>query len=426
MTTLIRHDRAQAAAQFHAVRARTLQLVEGLTAEDMLLQSMPDASPTKWHLAHTAWFFETFVLGPHRRGYRPFNEAFSVLYNSYYQAVGPQWARQQRGLISRPGLDVILAYRGAVDEAVVALIAAASTSLWETIAPVIELGLNHEEQHQELILTDVKHAFSLNPFSPAALAGTGPQLSGKQAYAQTWIDGPAGLIDIGALDQDFAFDNERPRHSVHLRPYALAGRPVSNAEYLSFIEDGGYATPSLWLAEGWDRIQSEGWSAPLYWRLSDHGWTEFTLYGLAPLDLARAATHLSAFEAAAFAAWAGARLPTEAEWEAAAMAQPEGGGAADQSRDPLSAHPPAMSNPELAHWHDAAWQWTQSAYSPYPGFFPAAGALGEYNGKFMINQLVLRGGSCATPPGHARGTYRNFFPAHARWQFSGLRLAKDL
>lgn len=415
--------RARAVERFRQVRADTLRLITDLTPEDMTIQSMPDASPVKWHLAHSTWFFETFVLKPNLTGYASKDESFAVLFNSYYQTVGPQWARPLRGQLSRPSVAEVLAYRAHVEAAMDRLFGQAPDDAWPTLSPLIELGLHHEQQHQELLCTDIKHAFSSNPLFPAAMAGRIPPIKAEAAPI-AWAPGPEGLVTIGSDAAGFAFDNERPQHQTFLRPYALADRLVTNGEFLAFIEDGGYRTPALWLAEGWDRVNAEAWDRPLNWVRDDDGWHEFTLHGLIALDLARPVVHLSAFEAAAFAAWAGARLPTEAEWEAAARGHFSGEGAW-LFTGPI--HPRAApTGAGLKQMAGDVWEWTQSAYSPYPGFRPEAGALGEYNGKFMINQLVLRGGSCATPAGHCRPTYRNFFPAHARWQFSGVRLAKDL
>lgn len=378
------------AERFPSIRGATERLADGLSAEDCALQSMPDASPVKWHFAHTTWFFETFLLERHAAAHRPFNPAFRFLFNSYYNGVGEQFARPQRGMLSRPGLDEVLRYRAHVDARVRALLA--GRTLPVEALDLVELGLHHEQQHQELILADVKHLLSLNPLAPACRVGA----RSRAAHAPlTWSAHPGGEAQIGHDGNGFSFDNELPRHRVLLAPFELASRPATHDEYLAFIEDGGYRRPELWLSEGWATLQAQRWEAPLYWRRREGGWMEFTLHGLQPVDPHAAVAHLSHFEADAFARWSGARLPTEFELEAA------GGAFAD------------------------VWQWTSSSYGPYPGYRPAPGAVGEYNGKFMSNQYVLRGGSCATPPGHLRASYRNFFPSAARWQFSGVRLARD-
>jgi ergothioneine biosynthesis protein EgtB len=385
---LVQGELADAAPR---IRKASLALAQDLSAEDCALQSMPDASPVKWHLAHTTWFFETFVLERFAAGYRAFHPDFRYLFNSYYNAVGEQFPRPQRGLVSRPGLDEVRRYRHAVDASLAGLLA--GRTLPDEALGLVELGLQHEQQHQELILTDLKHLFSLNPLEPAygALA---PQPEARPG-ALAWRAVAECAAEFGDDGTGFSFDNERPRHRQLLAPFEIASRPASNAEFLAFIEDGGYRRPELWLSEGWATVSAQGWQAPLYWRRREGAWGEFTLRGLQPLDPDRPVSHLSHFEADAYARWAGARLPTEYEWEHA------------------------------AEDHGAVWEWTSSSYGPYPGYRPAAGAVGEYNGKFMSNQYVLRGGSCATPPGHARRSYRNFFPSAARWQFSGVRLARD-
>jgi ergothioneine biosynthesis protein EgtB len=400
--------RASLAAQCRAVRGHTLALAAPLSPEDMGLQSMPDASPAKWHLAHTTWFFETVVLLPHAPGHQPVDARWMRLFNSYYEALGPRHPRPQRGLLSRPSVDEVLAYRAAIDTALLRFIADADDDSVAAAAPLIELGLHHEQQHQELLLTDVQHAFSLNPLWPAVRPGPAPQRS--PAGDAGWVQHPGGEVAIGhpgghASGTGFAFDNETPRHAVLLQPHALARRLVTNAEVRDFIADGGYRRPALWLSEGWASVQAHAWQAPLYWQLDAAGQpgSVFGLHGLQAWEPDAPACHLSFFEAAAFAEWAGARLPTEFEWEAAATA----------------AQPPD-------DMFGAVWQWTRSSYDPYPRFRPHAGAVAEYNGKFMVGQIVLRGSSLATPPGHARASYRNFFPPGARWQFSGLRLARDL
>jgi ergothioneine biosynthesis protein EgtB len=404
------------APRWRRVRALSAELTEGLTAEDQALQSMPDASPTKWQLAHTTWFFETLVLRPHLPGYRLFDERFPPLFNSYYESLGPRHPRPQRGLLSRPSLDEVWAYRRHVDEAVERLIKQASDAVWTAAAPVLELGLHHEQQHQELMLTDLLHLFSLNPLAPA-WRPLDPADAAEPPGPLRWHGVDAGLVEIGQAGPGFAFDNEGPRHRVFLPPFELADRLVANADYQAFIDDGGYREPRWWLSDGWATVQAQGWRAPPYWR--DEG-RQVTLHGLQPIDPAAPVAHLSGYEAAAYAAWAGARLPTEFEWEAAAQAL---GDDAQETRYQLGHMLPCQ--PASGRLGGELWQWTSSAYAPYPGFRPLPGPAAEYNGKFMINQLVLRGGSCATPPGHGRRTYRNFFPPAARWQFSGLRLARE-
>jgi ergothioneine biosynthesis protein EgtB len=381
-----------------AVRAHSLALSASLSAEDQVVQAMPDASPTKWHLAHTTWFFEAVVLSAHVPGFRPHDERYARLFNSYYESLGPRHPRPQRGMLTRPSLDEVLAYRRAVDVAMLQFIDAADADTWRAAAPLIQLGLQHEQQHQELIQTDILAALAHNPMAPAAQVGGPLEVA---TVLPGWLPQPGGTVEIGhAAEGGFAFDNETPRHHVMLQPYAVGRRLVTNAEYQAFVDDGGYRHAAWWLSDGWAQVQTQGWSAPLYWR--EDG-CEFTLQGERPRRSDDPVRHLSFYEAAAYAEWAGARLPTEFEWEAAA------GGA----------QPPEQC-------FGLAWQWTRSAYEPYPRFRPWAGAVGEYNGKFMVGQIVLRGSSSATPPGHARLSYRNFFPPAARWQFSGLRLAKDL
>jgi ergothioneine biosynthesis protein EgtB len=397
------------------VRALSAALTEGLSAEDQALQSMPDASPTKWQLAHTTWFFETLVLLPHLPGYRVHDERFARLFNSYYESLGPRHPRPQRGLLSRPTLDEVWAYRRHVDEAIERLIAHASAATWRAAAPVLALGLHHEQQHQELMLTDLLHLFSLNPLAPAWR--TAAPVRASAASPVRWHGVDVGLVEVGHGGAGFAFDNEGPRHRVFLPPFELADRLVTNAEYQEFIDDGGYREPRWWLSDGWAAVQAQGWSAPPYWRGAGR---QFTLHGLQPIDPAAPVAHLSGYEAAAYAAWAGARLSTEFEWEAAAQVL---GDDAQPTRYQLDHMAPLQ--PAAGRLSGELWQWTSSAYAPYPGFQPLPGPAAEYNGKFMINQLVLRGGSCATPPGHGRRTYRNFFPPAARWQFSGLRLARE-
>ena len=427
-------------ARYADVRARSVALAAPLSAEDCGAQSMPDASPTKWHLAHTSWFFETFVLQVHQPGFVPFDPAFRVLFNSYYNGVGARHPRAQRGLLTRPALADVLAYRASVDQRMAQLLPSLAHD--DAVSALIELGLQHEQQHQELIVTDIKHLLSCNPLYPpyGPSSDLGLALTAAEAPgAVVWHAFDGGLTDIGYTGSGFAFDNESPRHRVFLQPYALASRLVTNAEFVDFVEGGGYLDPALWLAEGWDWRASQGLVQPLYWHLVDGAWWEFTAQGLQPLDTTLPVVHLSYYEADAYARWAGARLPTEAEWEHAAANAPSraentGSGFAEVAEGGADAgadfegerRAEPISTSAFSQWFGAAWQWTQSSYSPYPGFSVAEGAVGEYNGKFMVNQYVLRGSSCATPPGHERVTYRNFFPATARWQFAGLRLARDV
>jgi ergothioneine biosynthesis protein EgtB len=395
---------------YERVRRRSLEIAAPLSGEDCCAQSMPDASPVKWHLAHTTWFFETFILEPHEAHFAPFHPAFRVLFNSYYKGIGDQHPRPRRGLLTRPSLDEVRAYRLDVDRRIAGLLAGDTRP---EAGALVELGLQHEQQHQELMLTDVKHLLAQNPLYPAYTpqemeAGVAPD-------APVWIGFDGGLAEIGYGGAGFCFDNELPRHRTYVAPFELASRLVTNGEYLEFVEAGGYRDPALWLAEGWDRVCAGDITHPLYWIAGADGWTEFTLHGVQPLDPARPVTHVSLYEADAYARWRSARLPTEAEWEFAARQASLSGGAL---------HPAAADGEGLLQMFGACWQWTSSSYAPYPGYAPAAGAIGEYNGKFMVNQYVLRGSSCATPDGHARASYRNFFPAGARWQFSGIRLAR--
>lgn len=399
------------------MRAASTALADGLFAEDTALQSMPDASPGKWHLAHTTWFFEQFVLGQDS-GYCPYDARWHYLFNSYYQSVGPMHARPQRGMLSRPTLQQVLDYRAHVDARMTDLLAGCEDP---TILARVTLGLHHEQQHQELFLTDLKHLLSLNPLEPAYRLRV-PHRVGVEAIPLRFIDGPEGVAQIGHEGDGFAFDCETPRHRQWLHPHALANRPVSNGEYREFIRDGGYRQPALWLSEGWNTVQGRQWQRPMYW--SDDLETEFTLAGRQPLEAAAPVCHLSYFEADAYARWAGARLPSEAEWEVAAAALPVQGQCFD--RDVLHPRPaPAPTDEGLVQLYGDVWEWTSSPYGSYPGYRPLSGALGEYNGKFMCGQYVLRGGSCVTPDGHLRATYRNFFMPPDRWQFSGLRLAID-
>ncbi|MET0265572.1 MAG: ergothioneine biosynthesis protein EgtB [Duganella sp.] len=405
---------------YAAVRAHTLALAAPLSDEDCGAQSMPDASPVKWHMAHTTWFFETFILERLEPDFAPFHPAFRVLFNSYYNGVGDKHPRAQRGLLTRPAMAQVRAYRADVDARMAYLLAQPhGDEVGEQLQQLVTLGLQHEQQHQELMLTDVKHLLGQSALLPAYVDT--PLSAAAQAGPLTWMAFDGGLTFIGHEGAGFCFDNELPRHQQYVAPFQLASRLVTNGEYLAFIAAGGYFNAALWLAEGWDWVRTQGLACPIYWRQDEHGvWTEFTLHGAQPLDLQRPVTHLSLFEADAYANWAGARLPTEAEWEyaAATCAPPQHGPAL---------HPEGVAAPDgpLAQMFGQCWQWTSSSYAPYPGFQVAPGALGEYNGKFMLNQYVLRGSSCATPEGHARASYRNFFPAGARWQFTGLRLARQ-
>ena len=397
------------AARLFATRRLTLDLAAPLSDADATVQPFPDASPAKWHLAHTTWFFETFILRDHVSGYRPFDERWAFLFNSYYEAEGPRHERPRRGMLSRPSLDEIRAYRAHVDEA----LERAMPSLPTAALGLIELGINHEQQHQELFLTDILATLAANPLDPAYAEL--PPAARFAVEALTYHRGREGIVEIGASENGFAFDCERPRHRVFLSGHEIADRRVTNREWREFIDDGGYRTPTLWLSDGWAWIQQEGTAAPLYWR--DDG-TEFTLAGRRKIDGAAPVSHVSYFEADAFARWAGARLPTEAEWEDfAASADPHLGNQLDVAGA-------ALPQPGGGVFGDV-WEWTQSAYLSYPGFATAPGAVGEYNGKFMCGQFVLKGASCATPRGHSRASYRNFFPPDARWQFTGVRLAKD-
>jgi len=408
------------AERFDATRRLTEALAAPLSAEDQTVQSMPDVSPTKWHRAHTSWFFETFLLTPSSPGYQLFHPDFGFLFNSYYEGVGARYPRPQRGLVSRPGIVEVADYRRHVDVAMGDLLDRGPDPHG---ADLVELGIEHEQQHQELLLMDIKHVLSRNPMLPS-YAPRAPRPPGHVAPT-SWTTHPGGTVAVGHAGDGFGFDNEFPRHLVHLEAFALADRTVTCGEWLEFMEDGGYRRPDLWLADGWTTVTSEGWDAPLYWSRTDPAgdWHEFTLAGDAPVDQHVPVSHVSYYEADAYARWAKARLPTESEWEAATLARPDTGATANLL-DLDALHPGPVAGRASAPFGDV-WQWTASAYSPYPGFAPAAGAVGEYNGKFMVNQYVLRGGSCLTPADHARATYRNFFPPAARWAVAGLRLARN-
>jgi ergothioneine biosynthesis protein EgtB len=405
---------------YREVRATTERLAAPLSAEDQTVQSMADVSPTKWHRAHVTWFFETFVLGPHSPTYRPYDDAFAYIFNSYYEALGERHPRSERGLISRPGVAEVARYREFVDSAMYDLLRSQSEP---RVQELLTLGLHHEQQHQELLLMDIKHVLSRNPMRPAYTPPQGGvKNDGPAPPKADWIEHDGGVVEIGHTGKGFGFDNEFPRHREYLSPFGLADRPVTCGEWLSFMEDGGYNRPEFWLSDGWSVVMTQGWQAPLYWfREADdpETWQQFTLTGVRPVDLDEPVCHVSYYEADAFAHWTGKRLPTEDEWETIATLHAQGsnflGGEAPHPR-------PAVDTNALL---GDVWEWTSSSYTPYPGFRAAPGAVGEYNGKFMVSQYVLRGGCCATPPGHVRPTYRNFFPPGARWAFSGLRLAQD-
>jgi ergothioneine biosynthesis protein EgtB len=403
--------------EYRRVREATRGLCATLAPEDTVAQSMPDASPVKWHLAHTTWFFEEFLLGHFETGYRRYREGWDYLFNSYYQTVGPMHARPQRGLLTRPTLDEVVAYRAYVDDAMHDLLQRRGDS--RELSSRLELGLNHEQQHQELLLTDILHLFSLNPLRPVFREA--PATRTTESLPLRFIEGRHGIAEVGHAGADFAYDNESPRHRQLLHPHAIANRCVSNAEFRDFISDGGYRNPSLWLSEGWDTVHREAWQHPLYW--TDDLQSEFTLAGQREMDPHAPVCHISFFEAEAFARWADARLPTAFEWEAMAQELPVAGNFVESGA--LCPRPAAGDASLPTQMFGDAWEWTSSPYVGYPGYRPATGALGEYNGKFMNGQWVLRGGSCATPARHVRATYRNFFYPAARWQFSGQRLARD-
>lgn len=415
-------SRRAAVEHYRRVRGWTNTIIEPLEIEDMVVQTTTECSPTKWQLGHTTWFFETFVLSS-VVGYTPFHERYGFLFNSYYNSVGDRVARPIRGLMSRPTVNDVLDYRDHVDRAIERAIESGSEAWWSAIEPVLELGIHHEQQHQELMITDVKTVLALNPLMPvyrerSIAKGTSSQL--------TWREFDEGLVEIGHNGRGFSFDNEGPRHKVCLERFALANRVVTNGEYLDFMQDGGYAEPRHWLSDGWAKVLDEQWQAPRYWQQVDGEWWMMTLQGLRRVEPNEPVTHVSHFEADAYASWAGARLPTEFEWEHAASSLADNAINDGNFLESMSFHPVAASRATsgLSQMYGDVWEWTRSAYLPYPGFQVAEGALGEYNGKFMSNQMVLRGGSCATPRDHIRSTYRNFFPPESRWQFSGIRLAR--
>jgi ergothioneine biosynthesis protein EgtB len=428
MATVVAPEQAASPLErYGAVREFTERLCEPLETEDYVVQSMEDVSPTKWHLAHTSWFFETFVLTPHLDGYRPIDPRYAYLFNSYYMQAGERHCRAQRGYISRPTVAQVFEYRRHVDAAMGRLLDAGSDTLLARVLPLVEIGLHHEQQHQELLVTDIKHVLSVNPLRPAFngardAGGAGAGEGGADAPRLGWVRHDGGLHEIGHAGVGFAYDNESPRHRVYLEPFELANRLVTNGEYLAFMEDNGYARPELWLSMGWATVEENGWSEPFYWERRDGEWWTYTLAGIRRVAAAEPVVHLSYFEADAYARWAGARLPTEAEWEVAASGLEVDGNLAESGRF----HPaPAPEGQGLVQMFGDVWEWTRSQYDPYPGYRAPEGALGEYNGKFMCNQFVLRGGSCATSRSHIRASYRNFFPPEATWQFTGLRLARD-
>jgi ergothioneine biosynthesis protein EgtB len=411
-------------ARFHQIRNFTNALCANLEPEDFVVQSMPDVSPTKWHLAHTTWFFETFILKKFVSGYHADVPEYAYLFNSYYNAAGDMHRRDLRGLISRPTVREAQRYRSSIDAHMDNLLSDADENLIDEIEPLLVLGIHHEQQHQELLITDIKHLFAQNPLYPVFREATTDIPSPKPAPMR-FVDFEESIVEIGHAGHEFSYDNEGPRHQALVSAFSLASRPVTNGEYLQFIEDDGYARTEFWLSLGWMTVNEQRWQAPLYWVKRDGAWWNFTLSGFRPVDESEPVTHVSYFEADAYAKWAGARLPTEFEWERAASDCPiEGNFVENEAFHPRPA-PASVQARDLHQMFGDVWEWTRSAYSPYPGYRAAPGALGEYNGKFMCNQYVLRGGSCATSRTHIRRTYRNFFQPEKRWQFTGIRLARD-
>ncbi len=419
-TSMPRRERLM--SDYSDLRATTMALCDPLEPEDMVVQTMPDVSPTKWHLAHVTWFFETFVLDRSGRPYAPFNPGYHQLFNSYYQSQGKPFPRAERGFLSRPTVDDVRAYREHVDSAMLELISDSSDAVIERVASVVEVGLHHEQQHQELMLMDVKHVLAKNPLRPAYQSK--PSLVNTSVPSMQWCSSTGDAVRIGNKTAEFSFDNEGPEHEVLVHPFELASRLVTVGEYLSFMAEGGYERPELWLADGWELVQRENWRSPLYWEESEDGWRVMTLTGLRPVDPGEPVCHVSYYEADAFATWAGLRLPTEFEWEYAA----KGRSIAGTFLESETFHPQSIGHlgeaAEPAQLFGDVWEWTSSAYAPYPGYRPFAGNLGEYNGKFMANQMVLRGGSCVSPKSHLRETYRNFYYPQQRWMFAGIRLAR--
>ncbi|WP_328829671.1 ergothioneine biosynthesis protein EgtB [Nocardioides acrostichi] len=420
------HTAVQLATRFDDVRGYTERLAAPLSPEDQTVQSMPDVSPTKWHRAHVTWFFETFVLADHERDFAPFGDRYWFLFNSYYESLGPRFSRPDRGLVTRPGAHEVGSYRDNVDSRFRDLLDSLDDGTLTKLAPTIELGFHHEQQHQELLLMDIKHVLSRNPLQPV-YAGSRRAVSEPDELG--WVDVEGGLVEVGHEGGGFCFDNEQPRHRQWLEPFRLADRLVTNGEWLAFMADGGYERPELWLSDGLAQVRAQGWRAPLYWSQHEGTWLEHTLHGTWPVDPGLPVAHVSFYEADAYATWAGKRLPSEAEWEHAVVSDGQadavraGGNLADAASFHPAAAGAAPSGSRLRQVYGDCWEWTSSAYHAYPGFHPPEGAIGEYNGKFMSNQMVLRGGCALTPPGHARATYRNFFPHGARWALSGVRLA---
>lgn len=416
----LRTDRAELLQEYQKVRAYSETLCEPLAEDDFQIQSIPEVSPPKWHLAHVSWFFETFLLKHYGSEYQPFHPQFEYLFNSYYETVGAFHPRPKRGLLSRPTVDEVYQYRAYVDEQMLFLMETIGERYWQHLAYLVTLGLQHEQQHQELLLMDIKHNFGVNPLRPAYRSDL--VLSDTDTFqAPQWLECPGGIGEMGYAGDGFAYDNETPRHQVLLCDYRIADRPVTNGEFRAFIDDGGYQRPELWLADGWATLHREGWSCPLYWEEIAGEWYEMTLGGLRPLNPGEPVCHVSFYEAEAYARWTAKRLPSEAELENVLRSRPLVGNFVETE----SLHPLAVGSRGQEQWYGDVWEWTQSAYAPYPGFKPLAGSIGEYNGKFMCNQMVLRGGSCVTSASHLRPTYRNFFYPHDRWQFSGIRLAED-
>jgi ergothioneine biosynthesis protein EgtB len=407
---------------YSKIRRFTETLCEPLETEDYVIQSMPDVSPTKWHIGHTSWFFEAFIISNADSNYKSIHPLYTYLFNSYYVQIGERWDRPNRGLLSRPTVKDIYEYRNFVDNNVIEFIKNCDEKHYKEYAPIIEIGINHEQQHQELLLTDIKHVLSFNPLNPVYSAKE--IVSGDDVQKMNWKEFDGGVFEIGNDGSSFTYDNETPRHKEFINPFSIANRLVTNNEYIEFIEDGGYKNAPLWLSDGWAAIENDDWKAPLYWEKKDGEWWNFTLNGFRKVNPAEPVTHISYYEADAFASWKDTRLPTEAEWEVAAGALQNKGNFVET----LNFHPVPLQSDhdELNQMYGDVWEWTRSSYSPYPGYKTLPGALGEYNGKFMSSQMVLRGGSCATSKTHIRNTYRNFFPPHSRWQFMGIRLAKEI